>query len=156
MAGKVKNTGGYVRSDADDDDYWAAGKGGCFAACSDCAGEIACNGKCLLRPSPEPNEPISETGTDRRRAVLDTVSACVLRDRASTYGDAEDNFTDIAAIASVVLRGKLLEPLTASDVALFSCCIKMARLRNQEHLDNWVDLAGYAVCGAGIIKSEQP
>lgn len=93
------------------------------------------------------------TGSDLRREVLDDVARCVLSDRQNTYGDAEDNFQHIAEIASVVLGNKLTEPLTAADVAAFSACIKLARIRSSpEHLDNWVDLAGYAVCGAGIVK----
>lgn len=68
MAGKVKNEGGYVRSDADDDDYWAtseayedavsfdtsgcvavleAGLGAAEQACSLCVGATGCLGRCL-------------------------------------------------------------------------------------------------------------
>jgi hypothetical protein len=87
-------------------------------------------------------------GIARRRKVLDQVAGCVLRDRASSYGDAEDNFADIAALASIVLARRLAAPLTAADVAAFCACIKLARIKaSPEHLDNWVDLAGYAVCG---------
>ena len=67
-----------------------------------------------------------KSGTDIRREVIAQVEACVCRDRQNTYGDAEDNFADIAAIASVVLGPKLKEPLSAADVAAFSACIKLA------------------------------
>jgi hypothetical protein len=93
------------------------------------------------------------TGTDLRRESLKEVEACVCKDRQNTYGDAEDNFAHIAAIASVVLADRLKEPLTALDVAAFSAAIKLARIRSSPHHgDNWTDLAGYAVCGAGIVK----
>ena len=87
--------------------------------------------------------------------MIREVEAAVCKDRQNTYGDAEDNFRDIAAIANILFRAKLLYPLDALDVALFSCAIKMARLgTSPRHLDNLIDLAGYAVCGAGIVKAE--
>lgn len=101
----------------------------------------------------EPEPPI--TGTDRRRAVLQQVADCVCRDRQNTYGDAEDNFADIAALANIMFRDKLKEPFTPLDVATFSLCIKMARIRTSpHHIDNWIDAAGYGVCGAGIVKAD--
>ena len=95
-------------------------------------------------------------GQERRQDILNRVEQCVCHNRQTAYGDAEDNFIDIAAIASVVLRDKLTEPLTACDVAIISACIKLARIRNSPgHLDNWIDLAGYAVCGGGIVLAEE-
>jgi hypothetical protein len=97
----------------------------------------------------------AKTGSDRRSGIIDTVRSCVCSDRQNTYGDALDNFTDIANLASTCLSGKLLEPLTAEDVATFSACIKLARLKTSPgHIDNWVDLAGYAVCGGGIMEAK--
>lgn len=82
------------------------------------------------------------------------IEGCVCRDRQNSYGDAEDNFDNIAKLASVVLQRKLSEPLTALDVAMFSQCIKLARtVGNPLYLDNHIDSAGYAVCAAGIVKS---
>jgi len=94
-------------------------------------------------------------GQERRQDVLSRVEECVCRDRQATYDDAEENFADIAAMASIALRHKLSEPLNARDVAAFSACIKLARIRTSpEHLDNWIDLAGYAVCGGGIVLAD--
>lgn len=96
------------------------------------------------------------TGTDRRNAVLDEIRKLVCADRQKTYGDAEDNFRDIADLLNVVLRKKLRTELDSLDVALISCCIKLSRCgKSPRHIDNLVDLAGYGVCGAGIVKSEQ-
>jgi hypothetical protein len=37
-------------------------------------------------------------------------------------------------------------------VALFLACVKIARLSNNKaHRDSWVDLAGYAACGGGML-----
>lgn len=93
------------------------------------------------------------TGTELRSKALTEVRGCVCRDRQNTYGDAEDNFADIAKFANVMLRRKLSTDLDPTDVALFSLCIKMARLSTSpEHRDNWIDTAGYSVCGAGILE----
>jgi hypothetical protein len=97
------------------------------------------------------------TGTDLRRQFLAEVEKCICRDRQATYGDAEDNFADIALMASIVLRGKLREgaSLDARDVAAFCACIKLARIATSpDHLDNWTDLGGYAGCGWGIVKRD--
>lgn len=96
------------------------------------------------------------TGSDRRRVVLDEIERLVCGDRQKAYGDAENNFAHIAAIINVVLSKKLAEPLDALDVALISCSIKLARLQaSRTHEDSWLDLAGYAVCGAGVLKSRE-
>lgn len=91
------------------------------------------------------------TPTETRRDLLRQVEACVCRDRQNSYGDAEDNFGDIADIANILLACKLAEPLVATDVAVIMAAVKLARIKTSpSHLDNWIDLAGYAVCGGGI------
>ena len=94
------------------------------------------------------------TGNERRSAVLDTVRAAVCRDRQNSYGDAEDNFQNIADYWNLWLRQRgftvTLNPL---DVAMMSLLLKTARASaNLHYSDNWVDAAGYAVCGAGIVE----
>lgn len=96
------------------------------------------------------------TGQDRRRELIDQVEQFICSDRQNHYGDAEDNFADIAAIANVVLKHKLQAPLNARDVAAFSACIKLARIRTSPDLiDHWLDLAGYAICGGGIVVANE-
>jgi len=95
-------------------------------------------------------------GTTARKAFLKEVEDCVCRARNESYDDAENNFERIAAIANVMFGKKLIDPLTPVDVALFSMCIKMGRLAfDSEHSDSWVDTAGYAACGAGILMQEK-
>lgn len=97
-----------------------------------------------------------KTGTELRREALKMVEDCVCKNRQNAYGDAEDNFADIATFANIVLKNKLAKPLDALDVALFSACIKLARCKESpRHKDNLVDLAGYAACGIGIVLREQ-
>jgi hypothetical protein len=84
-----------------------------------------------------------------RQRALREIEACVCKDRAATYGAPERNFSNIAAIASVVLQHQF----DAKDVALFLACVKLARMVSSPlHRDNWIDLAGYAVCGAEIAE----
>ena len=97
-----------------------------------------------------------KTGTELRREALKMVEQCICNDRQKTHGDAEDNFANIANIANIVLKNKLAQPLDALDVALFSMCLKMGRCATSpRHLDNLIDHAGYAMCGAGIVLREK-
>ncbi len=99
---------------------------------------------------------IMTVGTDRRKDLLKEVEKCVCAERQNTYGDAEDNFEVIAKLVTIMLQGKLVEKITALDIAKINACIKMARIiTSPEHLDNWIDLAGYAVCGGGIVMKNQ-
>lgn len=98
---------------------------------------------------------MSTPGTQRRKDRLAQIEKCVCNDRQNTYGDAEDNFANIAEYWTLWLRSrKLLQAharVEAHDVAVMSGLIKVARLSTSpDHIDNWDDLAGYAVCGGGI------
>lgn len=84
------------------------------------------------------------------------IKGCVCRDRQKSYGDAEDNFQNIADYWNLWLQQRGLlsagKKLTSLDVAQMSGLIKVARKTgNIEYLDNWVDDAGYSTCGAGIV-----
>lgn len=94
---------------------------------------------------------------EHRQNALAEIEKCVCQDRQNTYGDPEDSFASIAVHASEVLSRKLKEPLNPLDVAMFMICVKIARAgANPQHRDNLIDLAGYAVCGAGILAAEDP
>lgn len=92
------------------------------------------------------------TGKDRREQALIEVENCVCRDRQATHGDAEDNFADIAKLWSVYTG----IGFTAQDVAAMMILMKIARMKTSpDHRDNWIDAAGYAVCGAGIVAAKK-
>ena len=96
----------------------------------------------------------STPSTDRRREILRTVEQAVCKDRQNTYSDAEDNFQIIAEFWTTwgKARGWNVQ-FESRDVAMMSALIKAARAGvNLDYLDNWVDLAGYSVCGGGIAK----
>lgn len=82
-----------------------------------------------------------------RADILDTAKHYVLKDRNATHGDPEDNFGRIAELWAAYKR----VPFNATDVAAMMALMKVARIaQSPEHRDSWIDLAGYAACGAGI------
>ena len=86
---------------------------------------------------------------NKREMCLEQAKACVLKDRNSTYGEPENSFGHIAELWSVYSG----YPHTATDVAVMLALLKIARIRsNPYHFDNFVDLAGYAVCAAECVK----
>lgn len=87
---------------------------------------------------------------DRRREILTDAAVCVCSDRNAQYGEPEDNFDVIAAMWSAYLG----IPLHAMDVASMMILFKVGRLATAEKpsRDSYVDIAGYAACGGGMIK----
>lgn len=82
-----------------------------------------------------------------RADILDTAKHYVLKDRNETHGDPEDNFGRIAELWTAYKR----VTFNATDVAAMMALMKVARIaQSPEHRDSWIDLAGYAACGAGI------
>jgi len=94
--------------------------------------------------------------TTRRREFLKEVESCVCNDRQNSYGHAEDNFQNIADLVNIVLSNLGASKVTRQDVGIIMLCVKMARIRTSPNKrDNYVDLAGYAACTAGIVEEQQ-
>lgn len=73
--------------------------------------------------------------------------------REKEYGNKLKNFTDIAAIQSIVSGMKR----TAESVALDMICVKLARLlKSPDHYDTLVDLIGYVLCYRDIRRERNP
>lgn len=88
----------------------------------------------------------------KRVEILSAAAKAVETDRQATYGDAKENFDRIAQMWSVLTGGAL--DFKATDVALFMAAMKLSRLyESPDHLDSWVDLAGYAALGGEIGTS---
>lgn len=88
-----------------------------------------------------------------RDEILRTAATYVTRDRAAEHGDAERNFERIADLWNAYL-GEWAN-IKAHDVASMMALLKIARITNNpKHLDNWVDLAGYAACGGELATKE--
>jgi hypothetical protein len=80
-----------------------------------------------------------------RSSILDEANGIVNGARANVYGGPEDSFRTIGGLWGVYL-GKEISP---ADVAAMLALMKVARIRQSpDHRDSWVDIAGYAACGA--------
>lgn len=80
---------------------------------------------------------------------LDTLKAaaeCVCGSREEDYGSPEDNFSVIAALWTAYTAANI----TPKDVAMMMALLKIARAKAGSKPDTYVDLAGYAACGAEI------
>lgn len=91
-----------------------------------------------------------------RKECLDAAGKAVLTDRAREYGHPEDSFALIAALWSRYTGCDI----STADVAAMMILLKLARVEgNPRHMDSWVDIAGYAACGAecatGMSGSER-
>lgn len=87
-----------------------------------------------------------------RRECLDKAAECVLHDRASQYGGPENNFGRIAKLWSTY-TGTVLDGI---DVAMMMALLKVARIRNNKgYEDGYIDLAGYAACGAELAGAQK-
>jgi len=85
-----------------------------------------------------------------RTAVLEDALAAVNGERSQSYDEPEDNFGRTAQLWSAYLT----VDITAVDVAVLMVLLKIARLMHTPgHVDSWVDIAGYAACGADVASS---
>ena len=76
--------------------------------------------------------------------------------RAEDYGPALLNHERIATIWNVLLRKKLLDKITPTEVTAMRVGLKLARLAEDMHKDDsWTDIIGYAALGGEISNDEQ-
>ena len=86
----------------------------------------------------------------KRIEILTKAKEAVCGDRDHNYGDPEDNFIVIAKFWTSYLE----TPVTPEDICAMMILFKVARQatgRGKE--DNWVDIAGYAACGAEVERN---
>ena len=96
------------------------------------------------RPKPEPWT---------RKRVLREAEKCVCGHREQDYGTPEDSFEMIGKLWTVYLD--YATKIDAHDVAAMMALLKIARIaKRPDHMDSWVDLAGYASCGGEIAGKE--
>ena len=95
-----------------------------------------------------------------RHRVLKEAEKCVCGQREQDYGGPEDSFRLIAELWEPYIRERLVSKgadvsIEPHDVAVMMGLLKVARIAsNPQHMDNWVDLAGYAACGGEIAGRE--
>lgn len=109
-----------------------------------------------LETENEPDEGEGEAKKLTRAAVLEKARACVCGEREEDYGSPEDSFGCIAELWEAYLRAACVSPnaiitVTPADVAMLMALLKIARVGTScvgGTADSFVDLAGYAACGA--------
>lgn len=84
-----------------------------------------------------------------RKQCLEAAAQAVLKDRHETHGPPEDSFALLAKFWTCWLGVTILP----HDVAIMLGLLKVTRLKhNPGHEDSWVDLCGYACCGAQVAQ----
>ena len=88
-----------------------------------------------------------------RAQVLEDAAGLVNGVRNAAYDEPFQNFARIAGLWSAYLG----LPINATDVAILNLLQKVGRLMHTpDHWDSWVDLAGYAACGADVAGATTP
>lgn len=86
----------------------------------------------------------------KSRYELLNEAAKTVTDRGANYGTPAENFERIAVLWTALLGHEV----SATQVAMMMAAVKMARLcADEKHMDSWVDIAGYAACGAEIVSA---
>lgn len=88
----------------------------------------------------------------KRSEVLHEAEKCICGQREQDYGSPEQNFSIIANLWSDYLDADI----SALDVAMMMCLLKIARIKNGGGTgDSFVDLVGYAAIGGEIHDSNK-
>lgn len=105
----------------------------------------------LTDDTPQPDPPST------RERVLDEAKKLITGDRNKSYGSPVQNFTNTAELWTTQFRHLLKDGVEfeASHVAQAMVLLKMARMVAGAKEDNWIDVAGYAGCGAQCDAAEQ-
>ncbi len=92
-----------------------------------------------------------------RENIIKHVEKCIMNDRQNTYGTPEDNFQKITDYWNTYLNIKDdTFKLTKQDVAIMMVLLKVARMgTSPNHLDNFVDAAGYSIIAGSFCNSEK-
>lgn len=112
----------------------------------------------VINDTPTIAEAVEENSEDVKRKltradILHAAEKCVCGQRETDYGTPEDNFKTIAELWEAYLnkactRGANVR-VEAKDVAVMMALLKIARIAaGGGKADSWIDLAGYAACGA--------
>lgn len=108
--------------------------------------------------TPTAAEVVEKYGEDVKRRltradILHAAEKCVCGQRETDYGTPEDNFKAIAELWEAYLNKACTRGVNvrveAKDVAVMMALLKIARIAaGGGKADSWIDLAGYAACGA--------
>lgn len=92
-----------------------------------------------------------------RTKVLLEADKLITGDRNHTYGSPTENFANIAQMWNIQFKHMLKDDVEfeAKDVASAMISLKLARMIAGGSRDTWVDIAGYAGCGAECSTDEK-
>lgn len=113
----------------------------------------------VIKDKPIAAEAVEKHSEDAKRKltradILHAAEKCVCGQRETDYGTPEDNFKTIAELWKTYLRRACVDEaggvyIDANDVAMMMTLLKIARIAaGGGKADSWIDLAGYAACGA--------
>lgn len=113
----------------------------------------------VIKDKPITAEAVDENSEDAKRRltradILHAAEKCVCGQRETDYGTPEDNFETIAEFWTAYLNRACVDEaggvyIDANDVAMMMALLKIARIAaGGGKADSWIDLAGYADCGA--------
>lgn len=86
------------------------------------------------------------------RFELLTAAADIVADRGKAYGTIWENHERIAIIWTAILGVEI----TPEQVVACMIGTKLARIaQTQDHMDSWIDIAGYAACGSELVDERQ-
>ena len=87
-----------------------------------------------------------------RSDLLSKAAELIDGQRAKDYGDAAENFGNVAQGWSVILGQEVLP----EQVAFLMTWLKICRLTKSpgNHIDSWIDSAGYIALGAEIATEK--
>ena len=86
-----------------------------------------------------------------KREILERAITLIMGDREEDYGEAHKNFSDIAALWSVVLD----VDVHPWQVAACMSQLKLARaIKTSTHVDSWTDMAGYVGLAADLALGD--
>jgi hypothetical protein len=112
----------------------------------------------VIKDKPITAEAVEKYGEDVKRRltradILHAAEKCVCGQREQDYGTPEDNFKAIAELWEAYLNKACTRGVNvrveAKDVAVMMALLKIARIAaGGGKADSWIDLAGYAACGA--------
>lgn len=126
---------------------------GCYLNGKDCQSDQILNiiGDCGYDLRKDKMDVIFEEIKTENKSILSEAEEIVNGSRHSDYGDANESFSRIATIASV-MTGKELSP---EDCCAVMMAVKLVRESFNHKRDNLVDLCGYAHIMNEIVESEK-
>lgn len=119
-----------------------------------------------LQPPPDARQAriatLEELATPPRAEVLDEAKRLICGDRNNQYGPPGKDFNRAAQALTSLGFGKEsaagdghCEVLDDHDIATIMIVLKLSRIMWSSHKrDSWVDVAGYAACGAEVAGAE--